>query len=112
MTKKQTTLYIDTSSNQETVVKITQAGKTQDYTEKTNAHTRSQNLLPLIATALKSEGLTLTDLTQIKVHPGPGSFTGTRVGVSVANALSWALGIPVNHKKIALPQYTSSKFDA
>jgi len=39
-------------------------------------------------------------LTGIEVETGPGSFTGLRVGVSVANALGFALGIPVNGKKL------------
>lgn len=39
-------------------------------------------------------------LEGIEVETGPGSFTGLRVGVSVANALGFALGIPVNGKKL------------
>lgn len=37
-------------------------------------------------------------LKGIEVETGPGSFTGIRVGVSVANALGYSLGIPVNGK--------------
>lgn len=61
-------------------------------------------------------------ITAIEVNTGPGSFTGTRVGVAVANALGFALDIPVNGSprspreagkkgKIVLPKYTKSKFD-
>lgn len=39
-------------------------------------------------------------LNGIEVEAGPGSFTGLRVGVSVANALGFALQIPVNGEKI------------
>lgn len=39
-------------------------------------------------------------LKGIEVETGPGSFTGLRVGVSVANALGFSLGIPVNGKKM------------
>lgn len=60
----------------------------------------SQALLPLIEKLLKSQKLEFKDLTGIEVEKGPGSFTGLRVGVSVANALGFALGIPVNGKKI------------
>ncbi len=73
----------------------------------------SQVLLPMIDKILKKASVKLNDLTAIEVNIGPGSFTGTRVGVSIANAFGFALGIPVNGKrgKIALPKYEKSKFD-
>lgn len=37
----------------------------------------------------------LPDLQGIVVFKGPGSFTGLRIGISVANALAYALHIPV-----------------
>ncbi len=44
---------------------------------------------------LSSQNLKLTDIEGIVVFEGPGSFTGLRIGVSVANALSYGLGIPI-----------------
>ncbi len=60
----------------------------------------SQVLMPLIEKLLKKNKLEFKDLKGIEVETGPGSFTGLRVGVSVANALGFSLGIPVNGKKI------------
>lgn len=60
----------------------------------------SQVLLPLIMKLLKTENCNLKTLKGIEVETGPGSFTGIRVGVSVANALGFSLNIPVNGKKI------------
>lgn len=60
----------------------------------------SQVLLPLIEKILKLEKMEYKDLEGVEVETGPGSFTGIRVGVSVANALGYSLGIPVNGKKI------------
>ncbi len=73
----------------------------------------SQVLLPMIINLLKNNKISLKNITKIEVNPGPGSFTGTRVGVSVANALSYALKIPINGKKgkITFPIYEKSKFD-
>lgn len=73
----------------------------------------SQVLLPMIIEILKKNKIKLSDLAAIEVNPGPGSFTGTRVGVAVANALGFALDIPVNGKKgkIVVPIYEESKFD-
>jgi len=41
----------------------------------------------------------LTDLTAVAVSSGPGSFTGLRVGMSVAKSLCWSLELPL----IAIP---------
>ncbi len=73
----------------------------------------SQVLLPLIVRILKKQKATFADISAVEVNTGPGSFTGTRIGVAVANALGFTLNIPVNGKKgkIALPRYEKSKFD-
>ncbi len=67
----------------------------------------SHSLVPLIEEALKENNLTFTDITEISVATGPGSFTGLRVGATVANALGFLLGVPVNGKKaLAIPTYS------
>ena len=38
---------------------------------------------------------TIEDLGGIGIYSGPGSFTGLRIGHSVANALAYGLGIPI-----------------
>lgn len=67
----------------------------------------SHDLVPLIEEALHENKLTFTDISEISVHTGPGSFTGLRVGIAVANTLGLLLGVPVNGKKaIATPKYS------
>ncbi|HVS58646.1 MAG TPA: tRNA (adenosine(37)-N6)-threonylcarbamoyltransferase complex dimerization subunit type 1 TsaB [Candidatus Saccharimonadales bacterium] len=44
---------------------------------------------------LKSQQKELKDLGGIVAFQGPGSFTGLRIGLTVANALSYSLGIPI-----------------
>lgn len=88
-------LYIDTSDNQKTIV-----GLGQKRLEKPTGPDKSQPVLTLINQILKKNKKTLKDLTEIEVNTGPGSFTGLRVGIAVANALSWALKIPVNGKRV------------
>lgn len=106
-------LKIDTTIHQEVKVELIdpKSGKVQKIVQKQKLG--SQVLLPMIAKILKKNELNLEDLTAVEVNPGPGSFTGTRIGVSVANALGFALDVPVNGKKgkIVMPVYEKSKFD-
>lgn len=44
---------------------------------------------------LQENGYSLHDLQAIAVFKGPGSFTGLRIGISVANALADGLSIPI-----------------
>lgn len=48
-----------------------------------------------IKNLLESQGKTMDEITGIVVYKGPGSFTGLRIGMSVANALSGGLGVPI-----------------
>lgn len=52
-------------------------------------------LAPNLQTMLKTQRLTPADLTGIVVARGPGSFTGLRIGMSVAKAMAYAQGIAV-----------------
>lgn len=44
---------------------------------------------------LRQQGKQLSDLRGAVVFKGPGSFTGLRIGLSVANALAYALKLPI-----------------
>jgi len=88
-------LYIDTSSAEKIVIGID--GKRFETKARKE---KSQKLLPFIVDTLKKNNLKVKDITEIEVNTGPGSFTGLRVGLSVANAMGFALGIPVNKKDI------------
>lgn len=91
-------LFIDTSDNQKTVV-----GLDNKRWEKKTTVRKSQQLLSLIDKTLKKNQKTLKNITAIEVFLGPGSFTGLKVGVAVANSLGWALKVPINGKKIGQP---------
>jgi tRNA threonylcarbamoyladenosine biosynthesis protein TsaB len=44
---------------------------------------------------LKDDQKELKDIEGIAVYQGPGSFTGLRIGISVANALAASLEVPI-----------------
>lgn len=44
---------------------------------------------------LKVQEKTLNDVKGIVCYQGPGSFTGLRIGLSVANALAYGLEVPI-----------------
>jgi len=56
---------------------------------------QTKELIPLIKELLENEQLLLTDLTAIAICIGPGTFTGTRVGVMTAKALSYGSNTPL-----------------
>ena len=88
-------LEIDTASSEKIIIGI--EGK---KFETSALREKSQKLLPFIVTTLRKNKLKVNDIKSIKVASGPGSFTGIRVGVSIASALGWVLGVPVNGKDI------------
>ncbi len=92
-------LYINTQDRNQVEVSLKNNNKVVSSLSEQNEH-GSQVLLPLILKLLKTANCKLRILQGIEVSTGPGSFVGLRVGVSVANALGFALGIPVNAKKI------------
>lgn len=64
----------------------------QDF--QNNGLTHSQTLLPMAEDLLNKCSFDKSELEAIAVACGPGSFTGVRIGVSVAKGLAWALDIP------------------
>lgn len=92
-------LIIDTSKRESIKVGL-RIGKKDHYVERETDSQKAQAVLPMIEEILKKNKIKPEDLNSIEVNTGPGSFTGLRVGISVANALSFVLKIPVNGKKI------------
>lgn len=95
-------LSIDTTNNKEVTVSLMINGK--EIVEKKPLDTRkAQIVLPMLESLLKEHKLTLQDITEIKINPGPGSFTGIRVGLTIANTLGYLLKVPVNGQKVGAP---------
>ena len=56
---------------------------------------RASTLLEDVDALLRQAGAHATDIDGLAVGTGPGSFTGTRIGLAVARGLAFALGVPV-----------------
>lgn len=84
-------LYLDTSKREKIVI-----GIDENRFEANAKEGNSQELLPFIDKILRKNGFTVKDITEIEVNTGPGSFTGLRVGVAIANTLGFVLNVSVN----------------
>lgn len=58
-----------------------------------NVH--SQVLLQMVEQLLEQANVTVSDLDAVAVGQGPGSFTGLRIGVGVAQGLAYGAGCPM-----------------
>ncbi len=90
-------LIIDTATHHLSLALAIEKNNEINFTEvsKDEYKDPSVNLLSDIDTLLKSLKLEINDVDLIIVSKGPGSFTGLRIGLSVAKGLSLALNIPV-----------------
>ncbi len=86
-------LIIDTS----TQTNIIALAKGDAMTQKTIPVCRQQSrlIIPAIHEIINEKGCKLADISFIAVGIGPGLFTGTRMGVTIAKSLSYALGLPL-----------------
>lgn len=87
-------LEIDATNNLQTKVVLDGHELIKSYLRP-----QEQDVLGAIMEAVSLQGVTLKEISDVEVNTGPGSFTGTRVGVAIANALAFALDVPVNGQK-------------
>lgn len=63
--------------------------------EVTRGRRHAENLMPAIDDVCRSADVSVSEFGCIAVDVGPGLFTGMRVGVATAKALSMALDVPI-----------------
>jgi tRNA threonylcarbamoyladenosine biosynthesis protein TsaB len=87
-------LAIDTTTRLSGIALYDAGGlRMEQLWETGNNHTAE--LVPCISRACEGYGLAPADLQAVAVALGPGSFTGVRVGMSVAKGIALALQIPI-----------------
>ena len=87
-------LYIDTSSSY-LYTGIVENEKIKQEIKKEYGHDLSQVALPEVVSMFENTGITPKDITKIIVVNGPGSFTGIRIGITIAKVYAWSLNIPI-----------------
>ena len=100
-------LFLDTSSKKLEVILVKDneiIGKKE--LESINDH--ASHLVPFIDEILKENNISTKDINKLYVVNGPGSFTGTRIGVTVGKTLAYSNNINVIPVS-SLKQYIFSK---
>lgn len=87
-------LGIDTSSLAASVAVIEDNKLICEYTINTKK-THSQKLMLMIENMLKISDININEMDMIAVCEGPGSFTGLRIGMSTAKAISHVNKLPI-----------------
>lgn len=88
------TLYIDTSSDY-LYSGIVVEDKLVSSIKRKYEKDLSKEALPKIIELFDEANITPKDLDKIIVVNGPGSFTGIRIGITIAKTIAWALNINI-----------------
>lgn len=76
--------------------------------------THSEKLMPLIEKLLEDMEINIKDFELIAISEGPGSFTGLRIGASIAKSIAYAINVPIVNiptmKSLASNIYSTDKY--
>lgn len=87
-------LYIDTSSSY-LYTAIVEDNILIDSIQEEYGQSLSEVALPKIVSMFNNNKLEARDIDKIIVVNGPGSFTGIRIGITIAKVYAWSLNIPI-----------------
>lgn len=65
------------------------------HTDELSPRTHTQRILPMVDELLKTQHISLKNVDYLAFGRGPGSFTGVRVGVGIAQGLALGAELPV-----------------
>ncbi len=99
-------------------VALSQDGELISLREVTDSRAHAKNLAVFVDEILSENNLDTDELAAVAVSKGPGSYTGLRIGVSLAKGICYATGIPLigvpsldAMAQVALEDYDAELFD-
>ena len=97
-------IYIDSRLRKQTTVSLFE--KTFLFWFKKDSLVVEADPADALSEILRKNNLGLDQISSFKAYPGPGSYTGLKMGHAAVNALNWVLkGTPA--VKLPLPKYGS-----
>ncbi len=93
------TIYLDTSDRFNNKVTLSKEGK---VIEELGG---SIDCAQVLKELFEKYSLSEKNISKIDAFKGPGSFTGLKKGVTLANVLNWALGIEADPLAFEVPDY-------
>lgn len=88
------TLLIDTH-NDKIILILFKENKVISKKEIETHQSHSVTTMPILVEILEEVGIDIKELEEILVVNGPGSFTGVRIGVTIAKTIAYTLQIPI-----------------
>lgn len=95
-------LLIDTSSDR-IILAVYQDLESIYEMNVENGHDLSTRIFPLIDELFTKAKVSADEITRIYAVNGPGSFTGVRIGVTIAKTMAWALNkeiVPISELEL------------
>lgn len=87
-------LFIDTSAYNVNIAVVLDNEIVSSLTIANNQKL-SEHIFIYLEDVLKKGKININEIDMVFVTQGPGSFTGVRVGVTIAKTMAWALNIPI-----------------
>ena len=92
-------LYLDTADRNKKIIKIFKGSKVIGKVSGI------EDEFILIKKILKNSNVSIDDISRIDVNKGPGSFTGLKIGVSIANSFNYSKGKIKSWEDLIFPEY-------
>ncbi len=105
-------LFIDTSSSYINIAIIEDDKILFNHHEKVDKD-MSNKIIPIINSGFNQCNFDIKDINKIFIVNGPGSFTGVRIGVTVAKTIAWSLNtdvIPISSLEFLATTETDRKY--